>query len=259
MTIFRYVLIVCCTLGVMAASTGRANDVIPVVQSSANANNAALFYQLETLQQEVQTLRGIVEEQEHQIKRMSAAQLDRYLDLDRRLTLLSQPVVNSVPDVTVKPDTASSPVIQSTPVVESSAAIVAPVTSPELDALSEKDTYQAAFSLVRNREYKAAISAFEALITAYPDGDYTGNAYYWLGEIWLVEVDYKQALSAFEILLDSYPEHRKTAAAKYKQGKIYLQLGDKARAKQMLQSVVEQYAGSSAATLAAAEIRKAQL
>jgi len=125
--------------------------------------------------------------------------------------------------------------------------------------VSEKEAYQAAFSLVRNKQYAEASTAFEQLIKDYPDGSYTGNAYYWLGEVLLVESNREQALKAFETLLGKYPAHRKAADAKFKQGKIYLQMGDKAQAKVLLQDVIDLHAGTSAAKLAEAEMRDAQL
>ncbi|MGV3592242.1 MAG: tol-pal system protein YbgF [Gammaproteobacteria bacterium] len=49
----------------------------------------SLYTQLESLQQEVQTLRGMVEEQANELRRVQTDQRDRYLDIDRRLSELS--------------------------------------------------------------------------------------------------------------------------------------------------------------------------
>lgn len=276
-------------LGAMASSMGQANQNIPVVDASpgisrqatvpqanvsvaqggvsasTGAQGVQLFYQLESLQQEVQELRGIVEQHEYQIKRMREEQRDRYLDLDRRITLLnktnSKPAVAAIEQAVVKP--VGQPAESSTPATVQPQA--KPVTTDSVnpaeavDKVAEKKAYQSAFALVRNKQYAQAVSAFKQLIKNYPDGNYTGNAYYWLGEVLLVESDYEQALAAFGSLLSHDPGHRKAADAKYKQGKIYLQLGDTARAKQLLQNVIAQHAGTSAAKLAEAEIRDAEL
>ena len=277
-------------LAVVVSSMGQANQNIPVVEASpgisrqataaqtnvltasgsspstsAGAQGVQLFYQLELLQQEVQELRGIVEQQEYQIKRMREEHRDRYLDLDRRITLLNQaaskPVAVGPLKSVIKPEAAQTtlpsavaPAPQSEPVT---AALVNP--APVIDKAAEKRSYQAAFYLVRNKKYAQAVDAFTQQIKVYPDGNYTGNAYYWLGEVLLVESDQEQALAAFGSLLSHYPEHRKAADAKYKQGRIYLQMGDKTRAKELLQSVMDQHAGTSAAKLAEAEMRDAAL
>jgi len=273
----------------VAASLGHANQSIPVVDASpgvsgqvvvpqsnisatqgatsssapAGAQGVQLYYQLESLQQEVQELRGIVEQQEYQIKQMREEQRDRYLDLDRRISSLNQagsspasvqpasPVVSQQPAQPIQPSVAP---------VQPKAAVGAPSSkAPAPDMAGEKKAYQAAFALVRNKQYAQAGSAFRQLVKDYPDGHYTGNAYYWLGEVLLVESEHEQALKAFGSLLGNFPDHRKAADAKYKQGKIYLKLGDTTRAKQLLQEVVDQHAGTSAAKLAEAEMRDAQL
>ena len=61
------------------SSTGGGNDII-----------VTLYNIVEALQREVQTLRGLVEEQNYQIRRMENEQRDRYLDVDNRLSELSQ-------------------------------------------------------------------------------------------------------------------------------------------------------------------------
>jgi TolA-binding protein len=63
-----------------------------MAQPQASGNNDlvdSLYSQVEALQQEVQTLRGIVEEQGYQQKRLQTEQRDRYLDIDRRLSAMS--------------------------------------------------------------------------------------------------------------------------------------------------------------------------
>ena len=63
----------------------------PVAGSSSSADArrlSELFYQLQVLQQEVQELRGLVEQQGYQIKRMARDQQEQYIDLDRRVSTL---------------------------------------------------------------------------------------------------------------------------------------------------------------------------
>lgn len=99
------------------------------------------------------------------------------------------------------------------------------------------------------------MSAFSQFVLDFPSGEYTGNAYYWLGEVQVVKANYPEALKAFDTLLNGFPQHRKTPDAKYKLGKVYRELGDRAKAKQILQEVINQYPGTSAAKLAESELR----
>lgn len=105
-------------LGLWSASTaaqvpvvdagGAVADRSPVLLAqAANPNNelvVSLYNQLEALQREVQTLRGIVEEQSFQLRKMETEQRDRYLDIDRRLSGLSGgSVPGAVPDSNAVP------------------------------------------------------------------------------------------------------------------------------------------------------------
>lgn len=66
---------------------GRNSQAAP--QAGSNELVMSLYTQLEALQQEVQTLRGMVEEQSNQMRRLQTEQRDRYLDIDSRLSALS--------------------------------------------------------------------------------------------------------------------------------------------------------------------------
>lgn len=57
----------------------------------------SLYNQLEALQQEVQTLRGTVDEQANQLRRLETEQRNRYLDIDRRLSDAARGPVTGAP------------------------------------------------------------------------------------------------------------------------------------------------------------------
>ena len=66
-----------------------AGESESVTQQTANNNQneimVSMYLQLETLQAEIQNLRGLVEEQSYLIRRMQMEQRDRYLDTDSRI------------------------------------------------------------------------------------------------------------------------------------------------------------------------------
>lgn len=203
--------------------------------AQTTSSPTSLLYQLELLKVEVQELRGLLEEQTHQLNQMREEQRDRYLDLDRRISLLNKTM----------PDSAAA--------VERTSAVPSPTNT--LSAADEQSAYHSAFELIRNKRYDEAITAFSKFVDDFPNGNFTANAYYWLGEVQVVKANYQEALTAFGTLLERFPQHRKVPDAKYKLGKVYVELGDKAKAKRLLQEVVSRYQGSSAAKLAEAELR----
>lgn len=201
-------------------------------------------YQLQLLQQEIMQLRGLVEELQYQLNRQKSIQDDRYLELDARLQQMLQaaPATDSQP-VTGQPGQTAEPL---------------PGGANDGEALSERELYETTQVLIRNRQYDTAISQLEELIATFPDGQYTANAYYWLGQVYAAKTspDYEKARQALAQVISYFPDHNKVPDAAYALGKVYHTLGDCERATELLQSVVDQYPGKSAATLAATYLRE---
>lgn len=184
----------------------------------ASNMQAELFYQFQSLQQEVLELRGLVEEQAHEIQRLKQQRMDDYLDLDRRIGELSRSGGGNLG--------ASLPGGGS-----------AGESGETGDRVSETQMYRDAYQLLRDREIEQAIEAFNAYLDAYPQGNFAGNSHYWLGEIYLLNEDLDAAQEWFEKLLREFPDDRKRADAQYKLGRVYHQQGDEQRAQQLLQDV----------------------
>ncbi|MFT6429838.1 MAG: tol-pal system protein YbgF [Halopseudomonas sp.] len=119
----------------------------------------------------------------------------------------------------------------------------------EVDPEREKLMYDAAFDLVKARDFEKAILAFSAFVRRFPDSEYAGNAQYWLGEIHLVESDLDSAGRAFAKVVSDYPGHRKEADALYKLADVERRLGNRDKAVQLYQEVLSRHPNSSAAQL----------
>ena len=196
-------------------------------------------YQLQLLQQEVMELRGVVEELQHEVDRMKAVQDDRYLELDARLQQVMQEQAGD-----------------GEPALDASAAGAA--TPVESGQLGEKSLYDMTQQLIRNRQYDLAIEQLESLIGRFPDGRYAPNAYYWLGQVYAAkpEPDFEKARQALAQVIGYFPEHPKVPDATFALGKVYHILGDCQRAQDLLQQVISQYEGKSAAKLAENYLRE---
>jgi tol-pal system protein YbgF len=206
---------------------------------------SALFYQIQVLQQELQELRGLVEEQSHQLNRLARDQQEQYLDLDRRMQALRGGAAAAGP--------GSGPAATAGPASPGgSAAPAGPAATAEASTApaGEREAYNAAFELMRQRQFEASVAAFTRFIGQYPGGDLTGNAYYWLGELHLVMEENEKARQAFAQVVNVFPNHQKVPDALYKLGVVYHRLGDLGRAREFLNRVRNQYPQSSAAGLA---------
>ncbi len=215
-----------------AESADQPAAATPVAAGTGDGQLSQLFYQLQVLQQELQDLRGQVEEQSYLVSRLQRDQKEQYLDLDRRLVALSENRPAPGPTTT-------------TP-----AATPGPVAST--GGLSERDAYTQAFTAMRDRNFDASMQGFQSLIEQYPNGQFTPNAYYWMGELFLVaQTDPEQARQSFMQVVSLYPDHQKAPDAMYKLGVVYHNLGDLDSARTYLARVQSEHPNTSAAGLAA--------
>ena len=197
-------------------------------------------------------LRGVVEEQSHQLQELKQQSLDRYMDLDRRLGggATAGPAAAAAQATGIQPINAGQQ-----PQASSAGEAAAPVKSPSaVAAPGEQDVYKQAYAKLKGQQYTAAIQAFNAFLKDYPSSELVPNAHYWLGELYLVESpqDLNAAEQSFAKLLSDYPQHTKAPDALYKQGKISFMRGDKAKSRKLMQRVIDEYgaSGSSAPQLA---------
>ena len=247
----------------------QADPITPVtvdlVTNAGNTNaNAQIFDLVEMLQQEVQQLRGQVEELNYNLGKLKEDQKQRYLDLDRRIVSLSTaaPVTKESRVASVTDQTTQPKIVVSQVKVISTAVPVGPATETSTtetqtlagqapnDPEAAKIAYKAAYALIRKRQFDASIVALLAFVKNFPQSDLVGNAYYWLGEVYMVQGDASLAVVSFEYVISKFPQHRKIPDALYKAGVAYQNTGNVDKANQLLQRVLAEYPESSAARLA---------
>jgi len=206
--------------------------------------------QLQQMQDEIARLRGMVEVQQNDIQRMKQEALERYQDLDSRIgaggaaaaaTNNSQPGGGEI--------NASG-----APVAPSAQAPAAGTETP--DPAKEKLYYEAAFDLIKAKDFDKASQAFTAFLRKYPNSLYAGNAQYWLGEVNLAKGDLQGAGQAFAKVSQLYPKHAKVPDSLYKLADVERRLGHTDKVKGILQQVVAQYPGTSAAQLAQRDLQR---
>ena len=221
----------------------------PATQTQMNAN-AELLFMLEQLQQEVQSLRGTVEKQSHDIKKLKEQGRDRYRDLDQRLLKLQAGATSSSSLGDIKPQTAAVKSVSAVAAPEAKGIAVTAATAKPKPSAEQQRAYQQAYDLIKQKKYDQAVDQLHKFIEIYPSSDLTGNAYYWLGEVYLVMPKFEQARQAFTVVVGSFAAHRKAPDAMYKLGVTYHRLDNLKEAKFYLSEVSKRYPESSAAKLA---------
>jgi tol-pal system protein YbgF len=246
-----------CAQAPIIDATQSANSARAKAASSApaNSNSAAgdLILQLQSLQQEVMELRGIVEEQGHQIQTLKQQNLDRYNDLDQRLNHQQGGAAAAAQNAPI--DAGATPTAPEAAPAPTPAAVPAAAAAVQMETAKpeEYEAYQIAYAKLKGQDFNGAIKAFNSFLTTYPNSPLAANSYYWLGKAYLLAQpqDLSKAQTAFAKVGD-YPQSNKVPDALYELGKVYFLKGDKAKAKTTLQQVIDNYgaSGSSAPQLA---------
>lgn len=247
--------------------------------SSSNDALVMLLDQFREMRSELETLRGLVEEQGYELRNLQRESLDRYTDLDSRLSAMSQAtpggagvpasVQSSTPSaavstpvqqppataVSVVPPTQSPVNANAVPSSPSTAVATNSVSAPSAalqpTVLTEQQQYQVALdSLLQDEEYQRSVTEFDQYLTLYPTGRFVTNAYYWKGQAYLNLAMLNEAREAFETIVTQYPDGRKVDDAMYSLGTVYDKLGNVERSQQLLRQVQSRFPNTSAANLA---------
>ena len=143
-----------------------------------------------------------------------------------------------------------------TPTPPAAGQAQAPASNEPADPAKEKLFYEAAFDLIKAKDFDKASQAFAAFLRKYPNSQYAGNAQYWLGEVNLAKGDLQGAGQAFARVSQTYPSHAKVPDSLFKLADVEQRLGNSDKAKGILQQVIAQYPGSSAAQLAQRDLQR---
>ncbi len=213
-----------------------------------------LLEQVESLQREVQQLRGDLEVQTHELRGLQKRQRDLYMDIDRRLHRLEAGGTNGqavAPAAGAPVAGQAAPALPAADVGKPPAAAAAGVSRPVgPDEAAARRDYDRALDILKDGRYREAARAFRDFLKQYPSSSYADNAQYWLGEVHYVTREFKTALEEFGKVISQYPKSPKVADARLKLGYIEYELKDWAAARRELGRVVADFPKSTAARLA---------
>jgi len=227
-------------------------------QESGNKNNISDFVlQIESLQQQIAKLEGVIEEQNHQIKTLKEKQKLWYIDMDSRLSALESGTgTTNFTGNTTTQETQNA--LTNTRIENTNIAVA--TTNQNTNQTEQlpnmQNDYDVAFAHLRGGRYLESARGFEAFIQNHPQNELTDNAYYWLGESYYVKRQYPQALAAFQSLTSKFPASEKVADSWLKIGYCYFEMDDLNKAEKTLDEVILKYPNTSIARLAKNRIRQ---
>lgn len=215
-----------------------------------------LVLRLNTLQREVQQLRGEVEVQNHAVDALKKRQRDLYLDVDQRLSSISAGVAPAAPGTRL-PAPAATPAA-STPPREpmQTTAVVQQPTGGVVDPVVEEAEYNAAFAMLMQRRYGDASKAFRDFLGKYQGSAFSDNAQYWLAEASYVTRDFDAALVEFQKVIQDYPQSSKVPDALLKTSFIQYEKQQWPEARETLETLIRNYPSSTASRLAGKRLER---
>ena len=215
-----------------------------------------MLQRIESLQAEVQELRGELEQQGFEQGAMKKRQRTLYLDTDQRLQTLETAPRHS-PGTVAGTAVASSGGLGASG-AGNSASDTTSNSSSQASAAGQREqaAYMDAFNYLKLGRYDDAARAFEGFLQRYPTGDYADNAQYWLGEAHYVASRYQEAIEAFSVVARQFPNSSKVADARLKIGYSYYELKEWQPARKVLTALEQDFPNTAAARLAAKRLAK---
>ncbi len=228
-------------------------------QANNNQSNMDMLNQLNQLRTQMQALQSQVEQLQHDNEQLKQSAKDQYLDLDSRLNRLEggAPVLPAAPAAAApkpaaalpKPATAAS---ERPPSVHGDAGSLAATGD-------ERTTYNVAFNSLKAGNYEDSAQLFLSFLELYPNGVYTPNALYWLGESYYATRNFPLAEAQFRDLISRYPTHDKASGGLLKIGLSQYGEGKVDQAQATLEQVVSAYPGTDAARTAQDRLQSIRL
>jgi len=225
-----------------------------------------IFQRLEALENKSRELTGENEVLKHQLSELKKAQKKGFLSIDERMDTLANRANSTQPEAPKQPESKkqekSEKVIirddakskqeadqQKKPAAKiTSSAITAEAVTPKPAPIKktrapnsyEKETYQAAFSLMKTSP-SAATKAFQEYIKMQPESPLAANSQYWIGEIMYSHNNYKGAVQEFIKVLQKYKYSDKAPDAAIKLGYSFYALKNWTYARRTFDDVIKYF------------------
>ncbi|MFZ2586512.1 MAG: tol-pal system protein YbgF [Alphaproteobacteria bacterium] len=120
--------------------------------------------------------------------------------------------------------------------------------------MKAEEHYNKAYAYLTAADYPNAQAWLEEFIKRHPKDALADNAYYWLGEVHLVQNNPKAALMDFKSGLETFPKGQKAPANLLKMGVALSQIGQPDLAKGMWQKLVKDFPKAPEAEKARAKL-----
>ena len=154
---------------------------------------------------------------------------------------------------TATPSLPAAPLTAPTPRTgRPSAALAPPPDSPAAPPV--EDLYRTAFTDYNGAKYPLATTEFNDVIKFYPDSNFAGNAYFYLGEMDYKANRYAAAAKNYDKVMEQYPGNTKIATAQLRKGESLLAQKQTDAGARELRSLIQRFPNSQEASTARSKL-----
>jgi len=223
---------------------------VDINQSKQDNRQAVLQLQaqIETLKQDIASLRGEREQLLREITLLQRAQKDTNVEIEERFQKFNGQLAKQAA-------TPPSPVKEEAP--KSSKVNVQVDGFEFLADPDEKRDFEAAFVLFRKGDFAAAAKEFAQFVKVYSASGYKPSALYWLGSAKFARRDFNEAIAQLKGLVTDFPNHARAPEAMLTVGNAQLEIKQPKDARKTFNDLLKLYPTTEAA--AAAKDRLAQI
>ncbi|HKM98739.1 MAG TPA: cell division protein CpoB [Buttiauxella sp.] len=226
---------------ISSVGSGSVEDRVTQLERISNAHSQLLTQlqqQLSDNQNDIDSLRGQIQESQYQLNQVVERQKQILLQID---SLGSGAAAGQAAD-------AADQGAATTTAPDASAEAAAPAAAAPVQGGDANSDYNAAIAMVQDKSREdEAIAAFQSFIKKYPDSTYQPNANYWLGQLNYNKGKKDDAAFYFASVVKNYPKSPKAPDAMFKVGVIMQDKGDTAKAKAVYQQVIKQFPNTDGA------------
>lgn len=219
-----------------------------VIQSlqDAHTGNAKLLKKLEALESRISSLEVVSHQQSAQLDALSfGLEEEKKKSAARKSEPIKAPM--NVPVSNTVKTTALNKRLD-----DLSAKLNVPAVVT--DHSDEKNQYTAAYLALKSSRYDEASLGFLKVVGDFPKGEFTDQAYYWLGESYVAQRKNKDAVEAFTMVANNFPKSPKHAAALLKLASVYESLKMIGDARAVLSRVTKEHPDSRSAERARVQL-----
>ncbi len=196
-------------------AAGISADMTPTPSVSASADVKAMSEYDEIIRQ----LNGKIDELTHQISQVEKRLDTINKDIDVRISLLEGKQIRGSGQVKEMPKKHDAPVATNAPKLITGGNIASTELKPLRTAdKSVKEIYDTALDALHSEDLSTAKQNLISITEKYPNDTLTGNAYYWLGEVYYKQQDYKNAAITFANGYKGYKDSLKAPDNLFKLG-----------------------------------------